>query len=97
MTLTIIDLVKVLRRGKAMQGKQYREALIGSAEQQGSIWGARAQDWADANEPTWTKVLETVLDRASVAAGVVLPDIGCGAGGADVRCRCCPRLRRMRP
>jgi SAM-dependent methyltransferase len=55
---------------------------MGSASQQGVIWGARAQDWTEANEPAWHQVFETVMDRMRVGPGREVLDVGCGAGGA---------------
>lgn len=57
---------------------------MGSAKQQGDGWGARARDFAEANEPAWTEVFIKVLDRTGVQGGTALLDIGCGAGGALV-------------
>jgi SAM-dependent methyltransferase len=55
---------------------------MGSASQQGMIWGARPQDWAEANEPAWRQVFETVMDQIRVSPGQEMLDVGCGAGGA---------------
>lgn len=60
---------------------------MGTAAQQGEIWGARAQAWAEANEPAWQGVFEAVMDRAGAAQGRRLLDVGCGAGGAMVAAR----------
>jgi SAM-dependent methyltransferase len=60
---------------------------MGTAKQQGETWGARAQDWAAANEPAWKQVFETVLEGAGVRPGTNLLDIGCGTGGALVLAR----------
>lgn len=60
---------------------------MGTAKQQGEIWGARAQDWATANEPAWKHVFETVLEGAGVGPRTHLLDIGCGTGGALVLAR----------
>ena len=60
---------------------------MGTAKQQGEIWGARAEDWASANEPAWTPVFDAVLDSAAVHRGTKMLDIGCGAGGALVLAR----------
>jgi SAM-dependent methyltransferase len=54
---------------------------MGSAKNQGEIWGARAQDWADANEPAWEPVYSALLDRLNLRTGDAFLDIGCGAGG----------------
>lgn len=60
---------------------------MGTAAVQGELWGARAQDWADLNEPAWRPVFEAALKLAGVAPGKRLIDIGCGAGGALVAAR----------
>lgn len=60
---------------------------MGTAREQGEIWGARATDWAEASEPAWEPVFAAALDAAGVAAGTRLLDIGCGAGGALVLAR----------
>ncbi len=60
---------------------------MGSAAEEGRIWGARAQDWAECNEPAWSDVFATVLDIAAVGKGTRYLDIGCGAGGALVQAR----------
>ncbi len=60
---------------------------MGTAKQQGENWGARAPDWAAANEPAWSQVFEAVLDGAKVRRGSHVLDIGCGAGGALVLAR----------
>jgi SAM-dependent methyltransferase len=60
---------------------------MGTAGEQGAIWGARAGDFAGANEPAWAGVYEAVLDRAGVGPGTRLLDIGCGSGGALLAAR----------
>lgn len=55
---------------------------MGTAQIQGRLWGARAADWACANEPAWQPLYEAVLDRIGVGPGTRLLDVGCGAGGA---------------
>ena len=60
---------------------------MGTAAQQGEIWGARAQAWAEANEPAWQEVFEAVMERSGVQHGRRLLDVGCGAGGALVVAR----------
>ena len=55
---------------------------MGTAEMQGALWGARAEDWAEISEPTWRGVFATALDHAGIRHGTRHLDIGCGAGGA---------------
>jgi SAM-dependent methyltransferase len=52
------------------------------AEIQGALWGAKAEDWAELQEPAWTPIFERGFDLAGLSAGASLLDIGCGAGGA---------------
>jgi cyclopropane fatty-acyl-phospholipid synthase-like methyltransferase len=60
---------------------------MGTAAVQGELWGAKARDWAEVQEPAWTAVFDRALDLAGVGAGTRLLDIGCGAGGALVLAR----------
>lgn len=55
-----------------------------SGTEQGKIWGARADDWANCNEPAWHDLFAAVLDQAGLDRGDTMLDIGCGAGGALV-------------
>lgn len=55
---------------------------MGTAKEQGDLWGARALDWARCGEPAWRDVFSAVLDQAHIGAGTHHLDIGCGAGGA---------------
>src|SRR5438132_12106126 len=63
------------------------DPVIGSAAIQGELWGLRARDWAELNEPAWRPVFEVALDLAELTPGKHLLDIGCGAGGALVIAR----------
>ena len=60
---------------------------MGTATEQGNMWGARARDFAEANEPAWTPVFSAALDAAGAGPGTRLLDIGCGTGGALVLAR----------
>lgn len=51
-----------------------------TAESNGRLWGARARDWADVQEPVCRPVYSAVFDRVGVQPGTAYLDIGCGAG-----------------
>lgn len=53
---------------------------MGSAEIQGPLWGARAEDWAAYVEQVGLPLFGAALDAARVTAGTRLLDAGCGAG-----------------
>jgi SAM-dependent methyltransferase len=55
---------------------------MGSAEIQGRLWGAAAEDWAEFNEPCGTPIYEAAFDAMGVTTGTRLLDVGCGAGTA---------------
>ena len=55
---------------------------MGTAEIQGSLWGAAAEDWSALVEPLSTPLYDAVLDGVGVTAGTHLLDAGCGAGHA---------------
>lgn len=51
-----------------------------TAEANGRLWGARARDWADVQEPLVRPVYEAVFLRAGVDAKTDYIDVGCGSG-----------------
>ncbi|MEO6040576.1 MAG: class I SAM-dependent methyltransferase [Croceibacterium sp.] len=53
---------------------------MGSAEIQGPLWGARAEDWAAYAEQVGLPLFAAALDAARVTKGTRLLDAGCGAG-----------------
>ena len=53
---------------------------MGTAQVQGSLWGAAAQDWAELAEPVQIPFFEAALDAIEVEGGMRLLDAGCGAG-----------------
>ena len=53
---------------------------MGSAEVQGALWGAAAEDWADFNEPAGVPIYEAAFDAMGITTGTRLLDVGCGAG-----------------
>jgi ubiquinone/menaquinone biosynthesis C-methylase UbiE len=54
----------------------------GSATVQGELWGARARDWAEVQEPAQSGLYPPVFDAAGVGKGISLLDVGCGSGVA---------------
>lgn len=55
---------------------------MGTAKIQGELWGARAADWSEFNEPAWHPLFEAIVARAGITKGMRHLDIGCGSGGA---------------
>jgi SAM-dependent methyltransferase len=53
---------------------------MGSAAVQSTLWGPRADDWADVQEGMSAALYESVLDALNVRARMSVLDIGCGAG-----------------
>jgi SAM-dependent methyltransferase len=53
---------------------------MGSAAVQSTLWGPRADDWADVQEGMSAALYESVLDTLNVRARMSVLDIGCGAG-----------------
>ena len=48
----------------------------------GELWGARARDWAQRQEPAVVPLWRAMLEAAGVGSGTRLLDVACGAGGA---------------
>lgn len=55
-------------------------APAGSASVQGELWGVRARDYAEVQEPTFLPLYESVLARPEVAKANSILDVGCGPG-----------------
>ena len=53
---------------------------MGTAQVQGALWGAAAEDWAQIVEPMSAPLFEAVLDAVGVGDGTRLLDAGCGSG-----------------
>jgi SAM-dependent methyltransferase len=53
-----------------------------TADVNGRLWGARANDWAEIQEGTARPVYEAAFERTWVRAGTRYLDAGCGAGMA---------------
>ena len=56
-----------------------------TAEVNGRLWGARARDYAEAQEGQFGPGYDAVLARTGVGPGTRLLDVGCGAGKAAQR------------
>jgi ubiquinone/menaquinone biosynthesis C-methylase UbiE len=52
----------------------------GSARVQGELWGVRAHDYAEIQEPTFRPLYESVSSRPELADAGALLDVGCGPG-----------------
>jgi len=52
----------------------------GSGSVQGELWGVRARDYAEVQEPTFLPLYQSVLARPEVAKANSILDVGCGAG-----------------
>lgn len=61
-------------------GRDVPGAEAGSAPEQGPLWGARAKDWAEVQEPAARPIFEAVLKATGAGPGTSLLDVGCGAG-----------------
>ena len=46
----------------------------------GRLWGARARDWAELQEPMTRRVYDAVFERIGVGAQTNYLDVGCGSG-----------------
>ncbi|MEO8746543.1 MAG: class I SAM-dependent methyltransferase [Rhodanobacter sp.] len=53
-----------------------------TATQNGRLWGARAEDWANIQEGQFSSAYDAVFDACCVGAGTRYCDLGCGAGMA---------------
>jgi SAM-dependent methyltransferase len=60
--------------------KRTLETTMGSADKQGELWGAAAQDWAAIAEPAQVPFYEAAFEAIGVGNGTNLLDVGCGAG-----------------
>lgn len=53
-----------------------------TSAQNGRLWGARAQDWADIQEGQFRTAYDAVFDTCGLGHGTRHCDVGCGAGMA---------------
>lgn len=53
---------------------------VGSAPVQGDLWGVRALDYAEVQEPTFLPLYESALGRLEIAKANSIFDAGCGPG-----------------
>ncbi len=63
-------------------GKGLADARPTTEAQNARLWGARARDWAEAQEAAQRSLYVAVHERAGVGPGSRLLDAGCGAGMA---------------
>ncbi len=56
------------------------EVVTGSAQANGSLWGAHARQWAELQEATARPLYVDALARAGVGPRTAHLDVGCGAG-----------------
>src|SRR5689334_1711608 len=61
-------------------GRENREAVMGSADVQGELWGRHPQTWATFQESQMRPLYDATLDALEPLAGRALLDAGCGAG-----------------
>lgn len=52
----------------------------GSAAAQGALWGSRARDWAEIQEPVSRPLYEAVIGKTGLGENAAVLDVGCGAG-----------------
>jgi ubiquinone/menaquinone biosynthesis C-methylase UbiE len=80
------DTPRVARHRAGLESQEVTMAtsdtVTGSAAAQGKLWGARARDWAEVQEPAQMGLYPPVFDAAGVREGCVLLDVGCGSGVA---------------
>src|SRR5438876_12359115 len=55
-------------------------AVAGSAGIQGQLWGARARDWSELQEPVQRPLYDAVFRAINLGPGTRLLDVGCGSG-----------------
>lgn len=48
----------------------------------GRLWGARAEDWANIQEPQFSSAYDAIFDVCAVGTGTKYCDVGCGSGMA---------------
>ena len=53
---------------------------MGSAQVQGPLWGAKADEWSELTEPGQVPFYEAVFDALAIGPSTQLLDVGCGAG-----------------
>lgn len=63
-----------------IRGGHMSENLDKSAQQQGELWSAAGDDWAELLAPTVSSVWGPILDLARVTRGSRVLDVGCGSG-----------------
>src|SRR5580704_13211642 len=74
-----VPAASTLSAGQA-PGREIWEAVMGSAEVQGELWGRDPETWANFQESQMRPIYDATLDALEPLAGRALLDAGCGAG-----------------
>lgn len=53
-----------------------------TAEAHGRLWGAKARDWAELQEPQVSPIYDISFKKAGLGEGIAYLDVGCGSGMA---------------
>jgi 2-polyprenyl-3-methyl-5-hydroxy-6-metoxy-1,4-benzoquinol methylase len=56
------------------------QVRTGTAGVQGRLWGARAADWAEIQEPRSAALYDEVIERLGLGPATELLDAGCASG-----------------
>lgn len=57
---------------------------MGSSKIQRALWGKKAQDWTELQEPNHKPLWLAMMQSVAVGEGTTFLDVGCGGGGASI-------------